>query len=274
MRTLLAVAVLTACAPSDRDTPAADGPSQPDPDGPPPVAMSRVYAHSGQTLFLLNSATLATTTIGMMAPLGTQTLTDLAVDKNDNMVGVTLDKLYTIDPTTGAATFIKDLDVDNVTSLSFVPSDLNDPSSADILVTASSFGDVVQIDPTTGTTTPLGNYGTVANGQVRSSGDLFGVHGVGIFATVDVGDAGGNDFLATIDPVTWQATPLGTGTGFDKIFGLGYWGGTIYGFVDLGTGNGGQMIQLDPNTGAGTLLSTSTINWRGAGVATDAPILE
>ncbi len=280
MRILLAVVVLTACSPSDRDNPATDGPSQPDtqPDSLPPVDMSRVYAHSGQTLYLLNSATLATTTIGTMSQLGTQSLTDLAIDKDDNMVGVTLDKLYSIDATTGNATLIKDLseDVDNTTSLSFVPEDINDPSSPDMLVTANSFGEVFRIDPATGAATLLGNYGTVAQGQVRSSGDLFAVHGLGIFATVDIGDGQGpsNDYLASIDPVTWKATPIGAGTGFDKIFGVGFWGGIIYGFVDLGASNGGQIIQIDPNTGAGTLLSSSSVRWFGAGVATDAPVLE
>ncbi len=282
MRTLLAVVVLTACSPSDRDNPAADGPSQPDtPDSQPPVDMSRVYAHDGKvgnspsSLYLMNSATLATTKIGEMPALGTQSLTDLAVDKDDNIVGITFNKLFSINATTGAATLIGPMDVDNATSLSFVPSDLDDPSSPDILVTASSFGDVVKIDPTTGVTTMLGNYGTFNGMQVVSSGDLFGVHGVGIFATVDVGNVDGNDFLASVDPVTWKATPIGTaGTGFNKIFGLGYWGGTIYGFVDLGAGSGGQMIQIDPVTGVGTMLSSSPIRWFGAGVATDAPIFE
>jgi hypothetical protein len=278
MRALLAVAVLTACGPTDRDSPAADAPSQPDPDSPPAVDPSRVYAHSGQTLYLMNSATLATTTVGQFTGLGTQSLTDLAVDKNDRMLGITLDKLYEIDPTTAAATLIKDLsqNADNVTSLSFVPEDLDDPSSPDILVTANSFGEVFRIDPSTGNATLIGNYGTVAQGQVRSSGDLFGVRGVGIFATVDIGDGQSdtNDYLARIDPVTWAATPIGAGTGFDKIFGVGYWGGKIYGFVDLGASNGGQMIQIDQNTGAGTLLSSSSVRWFGAGVATDAPVLQ
>lgn len=285
MRCLLAVVVLTACSPNDRDNPAADGPSQDSAtDSLPPVELSRVYAHDGKvgnkasTLYLLNSATLATTEVGQISGLGNQSLTDLAIDKNDNMVGVTLDKLYSIDPTTAAATLIKDLsqDVSNTTSLSFVPADINDPNSSDILVTANSFGDVFQIDPATGNATMLGNYGVVAQGQVRSSGDLFAVHGVGIFATVDIGDGQTDtpDFLARIDPVTWVATPIGTGTGFDKIFGVGFWGGVIYGFVDLGPNLGGQMIQIDQNTGVGTLLSSSPIRWFGAGVATDAPILQ
>jgi len=244
-------------------------------DGPM-LDTSRVYAHSGQTLYLMNSLTLATTMVGSMTGLGTQSLTDLAIDKNDKMVGITLDKLYQLDPTTGAATLVKDLSQsgNGFTSLSFVPENLDDPGSADILVTANDQGAVFEIDPVTGDTTQIGDYGTVALGKVRSSGDLFGVRGVGIFATVDIGMTAGNDYLAKIDPVTWTATPIGTGTGFDKIFGLGYWGGKIYGFVDLGAGGGGQMIQIDASTGEGTLLSSSSVRWFGAGVATDAPTLE
>lgn len=287
MRILLAVVALAACSPNDRDNPAADGPSQPDtpsPDGPNPAENSRVYAHDGRVtngggaatpsaLYLLNAATLATTKIGMMPELDTQSLTDLAIDKNDNMFGITFNKLFSINPQTAAATLIGPMDIDNATSLSFVPEDVNDPNSADMLVTASSFGDVVRIDPLTGTTSPLGNYGMVNGMQIVSSGDLVGIQGLGIFATVDVGQADGDDFLARIDPVTWKATPIGLGTGFNKIFGLGFWGGVIYGFVDLGAGNGGQMIQIDQNTGVGTLLNSSPIRWFGAGVATDAPIL-
>ncbi|MEO8700601.1 MAG: hypothetical protein ABI867_11185 [Kofleriaceae bacterium] len=211
-----------------------------------------------------------------MTGLGTQSLTDIAIDKNDRMLGVTLDKLYEVNPTNGTVTLIKELTgTGNATSLSFVPEDIDDPNSADILVTVDSFGKVLKVDPVTGDSTVLGDYGTVPAGKVRSSGDLFGVRGVGIYATVDIGDGSGAspDFLAKIDPVTWVATPIGTGTGFDKIFGVGFWGGKIYGFVDMGASAGGKMIEININTGAATELSSSSVRWFGAGVATDAPIL-
>lgn len=279
MRILLAVVVLAACGPSDRDKPATDAPSPPDAnetDATPPVDTSRVFAHSGGTLYRMNEATLAAVPIGPMTGLGTQSLTDLAIDKDDRMIGITLDKLYSIDATTGAATLIRDLSGDgrNLTSLSFVPVS-DDPASEDILVAANSFGEVFEIDPDTGSATQIGDYGTGALGDIRSSGDLFGVRGVGIFATVDVGDGtpGSPDFLAKLDPANgWKATLRPNDTGFDKIFGVGYWGGIIYGFVDAGDADGGKMIQIDPGTGAATLLSSSDVRWFGAGVATDAPI--
>jgi hypothetical protein len=205
-----------------------------------------------------------------MTALGTQSLTDLAIDKNDNMVGITLDKLYAIDATTAAVTLIKDLSqsASGFTSLSYIPSDLGDPNSTDILVSANDQGDVYQIDPATGDATKLGSYGSVAAGKVVSSGDLIGVRGLGIYGTVDVG-TGTGDYLAKIDPATWQATPIGTtGTGFDQIFGLGYWAGTIYGFT-----KGGDIIKIDATSGVGTKLNTGAIQWYGAGVSTDAPVI-
>jgi hypothetical protein len=275
MRILLAAAVLVACGPSGRDNTGTDAPSQAD-AADPPVDTSRVYAHSGTTLYRLNNATLAAMPIGPMAEIGSQNLLDLAVDKDDRLVGITRDKLYSIDSATGAATLIRDLSASaqDFTSLSFVPSDLDDPSSPDILVSANDQGAVFEIDPATGEATQIGSYGSTVNGQVISSGDLFGVRGVGIIATVDIG-TGTEDHLAIVDPANgWQATPLGTGTGFDKIFGLGYWGGTIYGFVDNGFEvGGGKLIEIDPNTGAGTLKNSDASRWFGAGVATDAPVI-
>lgn len=270
---------LVACSPSGRDGQTPDASSSDSASGTDGqnVETSRVYAHSGDTLYRIDTVNLGTVQVGAMTGLGTQSMTDLAIDKADHMVGITLDKLYSIEPTTGVVTLIKDLSqsASNFTSLSYVPADLNDPASADILVSANSFGDVFQIDPAAGTATKIGSYGTVANGKVGSSGDLIGVRGLGIYATVDIGTApNSNDYLAKIDPVTWTATPLGTGTGFDNIFGLGYWAGKFYGFVDDKTTHTGKIISIDPNTGAGTELLSGAQEWYGAGVTTDAPVIE
>jgi hypothetical protein len=238
---------------------------------------SKVYAHSGSTLYRIDTVNFGTVQIGPLAGLGSASLTDLAVDKNDHMVGVTLNNLYTVDATTGACTLIKSLSATthNPTSLSYVPSDLSDPNSADILVTADSVGDVYQIDETSGNATKLGSYGGSGATKVVSSGDLIGVRGLGIYATVDVGTGSGtNDYLARINPATWEATPIGSGTSYNNIFGLGFWAGTIYGFVDDKTTHTGKIISIDPNTGVGTEILSSAIEWYGAGVTTDAPIIE
>ncbi|MDB4957860.1 MAG: hypothetical protein JWO36_5429 [Myxococcales bacterium] len=277
MRILFLSALLWvgACGPAGRDHGSGNGDAGPGTDGTGSGSngdMSRVYAHSGTKLYRIDTQTLQPVEIGPLTNV-TGSLTDLAIDKSDRMVGVTLNKLFSIDPTTGTAILIKALSgAGGYTSLSYVPSDLNDPNSTDILVTANDQGDVFQIDPTTGNLTKIGSYGTSGSNKVISSGDLIGVRGLGIYATVDVGTQP-NDYLASIDPATWKATPIGTGTGYNNIFGLGFWAGTIYGFVDAGTGMG-KIIKIDPTTGAGSELNSGAIQWFGAGVSTDAPIIQ
>lgn len=269
--------VLGACGPSGRD---GDNGNRPDAsttqmDGSTQQTVSRVYAHSGSTLYRVDTGTLAPQMIGTMAGLGTQSLTDLAIDKSDTMAGITLDKLYTIDATSGTVTLVTELSTNaqNFTSLSYVPEDLGNANSADILVAANSFGEVYEIDSTTGTATMLGDFGMHNNQQIGSSGDLIGVRGLGIYATVNVGtDPTSQDYLARIDPATWTATIIGSGTGYNDIFGLAFWGDKIYGFVS--GSSTGKIVTIDPTTGVGTEVQSGGVRWYGAGVATDAPILQ
>ncbi len=234
---------------------------------------SKVYAHSGTVLYRLDTTTLLPVEIGPFNT-GNQSITDIAVDKNDRMLGVSLDNIYEINPATGAATFITAYaGTANLTSLSFVPLDLQNPDSAERLVAATDQGTVLEINPTTGAVTQLGAYGMVGTQLIRSSGDIVAVSGFGILATVTLGNTLSDpDYLAQINPTTWAATPLGTGTTYDKIFGVGFWKGKVYGFVDTSTG--GAIIELNPNTGAATPVNTGSIHWFGAGVTTDAPIID
>jgi hypothetical protein len=266
--------LLAACGPDARD------PSSGHPDAGAPAdasaAASRVYAHSGQTLYRLDALTLTASPIGAMTGLpADRDLLDLAVDSTDRLVGITRDKLFALNSITGEATLMSDLSASaqGFTSLSFVPA--ASPTDPDLLVSANDEGQVFELNEGVGTATMIGSYGTSAGGKVVSSGDLFGVRGVGIFATVDVG-GGSTDYLARIDPAQgWKATPLPNATGYDKVFGLGYWGGKIYGFVDDGyAASSGRMIEIDPTTGVATQLSSSGVRWFGAGVTTHAPTFE
>ncbi len=237
---------------------------------------SLVYAHSGPDLYRIDTNNLDVIHIGAF---GGNNLTDIAVDKDGGMVGVSFGKLWSIDPGTGVATEIAAFDgqSDSLTSLSYVPVDPNDPDSAERLVTAGKSGDVYEVDPTTGAATVIGNYGLSNGMQICSSGDIVSVRGLGTLATVTVGCPvfTGLDYLATVDPTTWEVTLIGTeSTGFDKIFGLGFWGGTIFGFVDAEGPDTGTMITIDPVTGVGTPAVSSTFDWYGAGVTTVAPIVD
>src|SRR5690606_10607190 len=111
MRILWAVLFVAACAPAGRDpsgTP--DAAPSVDATDAPSDEVSRVYAHSGQTLYRLDALTLSATPIGAMVGLpSNRDLLDLAVDQHDRLVGITRDRLFSIDSATGTATLIKDL---------------------------------------------------------------------------------------------------------------------------------------------------------------------
>jgi hypothetical protein len=274
VRVMFSFAIALVACSSTRHGVTGDDDGSADAGGPPADggfgSDSLVYAHTGNTLYRVDSTTLSVVEVGPLAGIGTESLTDIAIDKNQKMVGITLDKLYSIDSTSGAATLIKDLSqsATGFTSLSYIPTDLTDPNSTDILVAANDEGAVYQIDPTMGTANMIGSYGSGSMGKIVSSGDLIGVRNLGIYATVDVGSQT-NDYLAKIDPATWQATPIGTGTGFDQIFGLGYWAGIVYGFTAKG-----DVITIDITTGSGTKINSGSQQWYGAGVTTDAPVIQ
>ncbi len=244
-----------------------------DADETPP---SRVYAHSGQMLYRIDTETNAAIAIGPFTNLGTQSMTDIAVDRDERMIGVTLNKIFEVDEATGGCTFLADFTGgSNLTSLSFVPVNAGNPDGPEMLIAATDTGSVIRIDVagTTATATVIGDYGTFGGMDVISSGDIVYVKGVGTIATVDVGATLGTDYLATIDPANgWAATVIGTGTGFDKIFGVAFWGGQLYGFTDGGSGMG-SFIRLNRQTGTGTLIQAGAVRWFGAGVTTIAPLI-
>lgn len=234
-----------------------------------------VYAHSSNQLFQIDTNALDATLVGNIVGQGSKSITDIAVDKEGRILGITMDALYEISPT-GAATLISDLSASaqGFTSLSFVPEDITNLGSDEILVAANNDGDVFHIDEQTGTAIKVGSYGSVDGQPIRSSGDLVAIYNVGIFATVNVGSNWrDDDYLVKLDPVTWAATLMPQDTGFDRIFGLGYWGGRFFGFVDGGVDGSpaGRLIEIDGTTGAGTILFDSDIRWFGAGVTTVAP---
>ena len=283
---LAVVATAAACGPSvsgdgdddDDDTPRTDAATDaaPGPDGPDIPLPSRVYAHSGTTLYRIDTTTFAAVPIGAFTGLPqNQGMLDLAVDRNERMIGVSRTQIYEIDETNAQTTFLASYTGSAITSLSFVPVNPADPDGEEMLVAATDDGSVIRINinGTTATTLVIGDYGQHQGQDIVSSGDLVYVKNFGTVATVDVGN-GTNDYLARVDPANgWRATIVGNGVGYDKIFGTAFWGGELYGFVDQGA-NSGSFIRIDPTTGVGTLLQAGSIQWFGAGVTTVAPVID
>lgn len=276
---------LAACGPNagggdDDDTVDARVDARPPGDGAPGDTSeelpSRVYAHTGTTLYVIDTTTLSPTRVGDFTNLGAQSMLDIAVDRDERMIGVTRDKIFVVDVTTAAATFLADFGaVRGFSSLSFVPADPANPDGPEVLIAANDAGLVYRIDiaGTAATAVQVGSYGMQGATAIGSSGDIVSVRGFGTVATVNVGT--GRDFLARLDPTTgWKATIVGTGTGFDNIFGLGFWAGKLYGFVDDGfTAGTGAFVDINPTTGNATLVQAGAIRWFGAGVTTVAPLI-
>ena len=271
-------------APGDEE-PSEPGPAQPDEsdepddesdtgtDEPPPRPIpedATVYAHGPSELFRIDPETLEAVSVGLFRFDGEpDRITDIAIDKRGVMTGVSLDAVYAIDPETAEAELLSTFadGEGGLTSLSYVPIDIADPDGAERLVAADFDGNVWELSPATGGRTLIGNYNQTSEFMVGSSGDIVAVVDFGIVATVNVrGER--NDFLARIDPVTWQATLLGD-TGQNRVFGIGYWQGQVYGFTGDST-----LVTLDASTGEITSTQDSAIEWWGAGVTTLAPVVE
>ncbi|HJZ85418.1 MAG TPA: hypothetical protein VKN99_09625 [Polyangia bacterium] len=225
--------------------------------------VAAVYAHSDSTLYKVDPDSLAVTSVGLFQwpSNSTDQMTDIAIDRDGNMIGISFMSVYAVDKSTAACRLLSMLDR-SFNGLSFVPGQGPDPSAPEVLLAAALDGSVYRLDPMTGRSTPLGNFG----GGLSSSGDLVSVTGFGTVATVKQSQPG-NDFLARIDPATGTATVIGD-TGFADVWGLGYWKGKIYGFTD-----GTQFVLIDPTTGAGSLVLSSSVAWWGAGVTTSAPVV-
>lgn len=225
-----------------------------------------VYAQTDTTLYRVDPDTLAITKVGDFgwpSSVGSDQMTDIAIDKNGQMIGVSFSRVYRVDPSNAACTLLSPSLGGSFNGLSFVPATMLGMTGDDVLVgTENSDGKVFKIDPMTGVKTQVGDMG----GSFASSGDLVAVEG---FGTVQTVTGSSSDVLATLAPQTFAATAVGSGTGFGMIWGVAFWKNKIYGFTD-----GGDFILIDPMTGVATRVTSTGQAWWGAAVTTLAPVLQ
>jgi hypothetical protein len=239
-------------------------------EAPPPGAggptLDVVYAHSGSDLFRVDPETLDVTRVGPLRIVDAMgrtrflnTVTDLAVDRARKIIGVTFTELLEIDASTAECRILSLLSGSRrFNGLSWI----HNPGGPEMLVATTMDGSVFRIDVMTGNADRLGGLG----GGLQSSGDLVSVATFGTLVTVI---RPGSDHLARIDPMTGAATLIGP-TGFQGVWGLGFWKNKVFGFT-----NTGQFILIDPRTGAGTLVrSIPAFPFWGAGVTTAAVVID
>jgi hypothetical protein len=252
----------------------------------PPPAPGKVYAHSFDTLWLLEPISKQVTMVGTfdcVAAGGISSMVDIAIDRTGRMTGsgaISFNgalggALVTVDSTNAHCTVLT-RGPDLVTSLTYVPEGTL-VANAEALV---GYADdkYVRVDPTTGAVTQIGTLNNEpASGGViwYSSGDVVSIKGGGTYLTVKVGigDAvSGGDRIVEVDPKTGALKRIIGPTGSADVLGLGYWGGIAYGFTLEGA-----LIQIDLTTGAGTRIpipgAPSDLAFYGAGTTTVAPII-
>jgi hypothetical protein len=228
----------------------------------PPDLVAEVYGHSSDTLYRLDPNTKAVTIIGPFN--GCTSVIDIAIDATSRLFGTTSSSLYSIDKATAKCTHIASGSYPN--SLSFVPKGTVD-ANVEALVgyEGSSY---VRIDPSTGVKLTIGSLG----GGLVSSGDIVSVKNGPTYLTVK--GTGCSDCLVQVDPKTGaMITNLGDIQHTD-VFGLAFWGGSVFGFD-----NTGSLFEV--KVAAGKLSTTpiaipgggAGLSFWGAGSTTSAPIV-
>ncbi len=222
-----------------------------------------VYAHTASELYKVDPDTLAVTKVGNFTwSDGTDSMTDIAINKTGLMLGVSFTAVYRVDPATAAATRLSTGLSGTFNGLSFVPAAMLGMTGDDVLVgTRNADGVVFKIEPMTGHAMAIGNMGSFS-----SSGDLVAVTNFGTAQTADNGIS--NDRLVRLAPQSFAATAVGTDIGYADIWGVAFWKNKIFGFTASG-----QFVTIDPTTGAGTLVQSNGPAWWGAAVTTSAPVI-
>ena len=247
---------------------------------------AEVFAHSADTLYVLDPLTKRVTTIGKFDCVGTPTapgsMVDLAVDKSGRMTGSgavpdpTLGlggALYTIDKSTARCTMLSRTTGGPLTSLSYVPVGTVLPN-AEALVGYED-NRYVRVDPTTGAVALIGmlNVGAASQGtRWISSGDIVSIEGGGTYLTVTGRADDGHNRIVEVNPTTGALTRIIGPTDVEAVLGLGYWAGVAYGFSLAG-----QLMQIDLASGSTTNIpipdAPTTLEFFGAGTTTAAPVV-
>jgi hypothetical protein len=246
----------------------------------------RVYAHTAKVLYLFEPYSNDMKKIGNFGCLTAQEeMFDLAVDQSGGLFGTVYDRdtanttsdwsFVEINLITAACTKIAQGSEAYPNSLTFLPSGTLDPSREALV--GYNGNSYMRIDTTTGKPTVIGTLNTPDAGETYSpAGDLVSIIGDKTYITLK-NAAATKHFLGEVDPKTGRLIKLIGETNTPDLFGVGYWGGVVYGFKA-----DGAYFSIDSKTGAATKVGqltgsdagggTQGIGFYGAGSSTAAPI--
>ena len=219
----------------------------------PDIQPTTMFVHSNTTLYTVDDQDFELAEIGPFGPSAEDRITDLAVDPDGALFAISSDQVFEVDAQTGAATPVTSFDGGHNVAMTFL-------DSGDLLVSDKE-GAVRRVGPQSGQVTELGAFGR----GYGTAGDLVAIADGTMFAIAEdlEGDEGDPNVLVTIDPATGEIETVRGPIGFTEVFGCAYAGGKVYAFT-----RGGDIIQIDPATGAGTLVrSHPEVTFWGAGVS-------
>jgi hypothetical protein len=226
-----------------------------------------VYAHSNDTLYLVDLSAKTIETVGKFNAPGSDVITDLAVAPDNTIWVISATNLYKASATDGHVTLIGSLGACGQRGVALTTLPNGD------LWTGDYKGALCRIDTTTSPPTVLPAV-TMGSG-LALSGDLVAIGNGTVYGTAyKLTDSSGsgtqvNNLLVTINLATGAVTQLGS-TGFPKLFGTSFANNAVMGFTHDGSG---RVVSTDATTGVGTLYATFSdptthqpISFAGAGV--------
>lgn len=246
------------------------------PDAGPDLSTVLIYAHSPDVLYRFSAYNNTVEEVASFSLPGggaAPSMTDLAVNAAGEIYTATRDSLYQVDPETAVARELGTFEIDEtvqLNALSFVSSAAL--GAGEILIGAANDGAFYRVNTSNGRANYLGQYPD----KWLSSGDIVSIEGLGTFATCKRSDypsdvlvemnfaPGSRSTARVVGPIASHDED------YSQIFGVAYWGRSLYGFT-----NAGQLISINRDTGAATLVSddTGATRFWGAGVTTIAPII-
>jgi hypothetical protein len=206
---------------------------------------SEIWGTIGNNVYKYNPTTGKTCFVGPTG-LSTDVPYDIAFHPNGTLYAVTdTAKLYTINTTTGAATFVANVSIGGTNSMTF--------DSSGVCYINTSFQDLATLNITTGVATVIGTIQTPGPVTWTGAGDLVFFNGVLYYTTL------GPSFALINVNVTTPSASTVVGALTDLIFGLAVMnvGGVdyLYGL----SGNSTNIYRIDETTGAFTQTLVPTV---------------
>jgi hypothetical protein len=240
--------------------PDCDDPFPNDPNLPGIGMPNVIYAHtSGELFTMLPVSPYTITSVGSFTfDQQGGSITDIALDQYGVLYAVSFNDIFVCDPGDASCLWLGDL-TDSFNGLTLVPAGFVNPDRETIVgISGAGSWYAIDIGNQVATATQFGSYGM----GLTNAGDVFSIENVGTYG-------------ATNPVAVWSCNPstgaaisqIASLAGYSCVYGLAGWEDSIFAFNCTG-----EVVRVDPATGATTQLTDAPQSWWGAGVRTLIPM--